>query len=315
MKGVIAITLVAVLATFLFFFSQRERGDQMRIGIVVPIEHEAMDRMVAGFRAEIEREFGFSVKIDVQNAQGDESIQHAIIEKFRRQKFDLVVPIGTDVALMTLSKVKEQPVLALDLAADAGLVASNFTAVYEADVEPSVDFIYELYPQLHKMTIVYSPSPKIVGQVERVKDLVRARGGMVQPIMIQTLPDLFSIAGAVDRESELIFILKDHVVASGAAVLARSAERLAIPLITSDEGSVAAGATMAIGNSEEQIGIAGGRMAIEILRGAEPAAISPRSVDEQIVFINPSLVDPLHLSALEERYPTKLLSPEERHVR
>lgn len=315
MKRLIVLAVIAALAIAAFYPLSGKRGEEMRIGIVVPIEHEAMDRMVAGFRQEVEREFGSRVAIDVQNAQGDESIQHAIIGKFARQGYDLIVPIGTDVSMMTLHQVKESPILCLDIAADAGLSAPNATGLYEADLSPSIDFLFLLYPNLHKMTIVYSPSPKIMGQVEQVKRLVGSRGAKVQPIMIQTLPDLYSVVSAIDRESELIFILKDHVVASGATVLARSAERLSIPLISCDEGSVAVGAALAIGNSEEQIGVAGGRLAIEILNGKPVSELPMRSVEEQIVFVNREAVPQQQVSLFLDHYPVKFLEAEAANVR
>jgi putative tryptophan/tyrosine transport system substrate-binding protein len=314
-KKIAMIVVFALLAVAAIYQFNGKKGGEIQIGIVVPIEHEAMDRMVAGFRQEVEKEFGGKVAIDVQNAQGDESIQHAIIGKFTRQKYDLIVPIGTDVSMMVLHQAKMSPVLCLDIAADAGLSAPNATGLYEADIMPSIDFLFLLYPNLHKMTIVYSPSPKIMGQVERVKQLVGARGGKVQPIMIQTLPDLYSVSSAVDRDSELIFILKDHVVASGAAVLARVAERLSIPFITSDEGSVAMGATLAIGNSEEQIGVSGGELAIEILNGRPISELPMRSVEGQIVFVNRDAVPRQQVARFVDHYPVKFLEVEGSNVR
>jgi putative ABC transport system substrate-binding protein len=104
--------------------------------------------------------------------------------------------------------------------------------------------------------------------------------------MIQSLADLYVLAQTVDQDTNAIFIAKDHLVASGAPSLAQVASKFKIPLITSDNGSVIAGAAVAIGNKESDIGRRGGEIAIQLLEGAKPKDIPMLPLSTYTVFVN-----------------------------
>ena len=287
------ITLGVILVGFIGLISQYPliQSTGKKIGIVVPIEHQAMKDMTDGFVEKIHQRYGSEITVDIQNAQGDRNIQKAIIENFKRKGYDLIVPIGTDVTLMTQNIVREQPILGLDVTSMVTQEQSNVTGVRESPIEPSYTFIKELIPQLKKITMVYSASDKNYGMVQIFKDAAAVDGVVVQPIMIQSLADLYVLAHTVDRNTNAIFIAKDHLVASGASSLAQSAIQLSIPLITSDEGSVIAGGAVAMGNKELDIGRTGGEIAIQLLEGAHPNEIPIRPLNRYTVFVNANVIE------------------------
>lgn len=144
--------------------------------------------------------------------------------------------------------------------------------------------------------MVYSASDKNYEMVKIFTEAAAKDGVAVQPIMIQSLADLYVLANTVDRDTDAIFIAKDHMVASGATSLAQSAMRLSIPLITSDEGSVIAGAVVAMGNKELDIGRFGGEIAVQLLEGTQPNDIPIRPLDTFTVFVNASTISKQGLS-------------------
>lgn len=281
---VLGLILMGILGIISRYSPAEQSGK--RIGIVVPIEHQAMKDMTDGFIEKIGEKYGPEVAVAIQNAQGDGAIQKAIIENYKRKKYDIIVPIGTDVTLMTQNIVKEQPILGLDVTNMVTQERSNVTGVRESPIDPSFTFIKLLIPHLKKITMVYSASDKNYEMVQVFQDIAGAEGVDVQPIMIQSLADLYILAQTVDPDTNAIFIAKDHLVASGAPSLAQAAMQLNIPLITSDEGSVIAGGAVAMGNKELDIGRRGGEMAIQLLEGAAPNEMPIRPVNTYTVFVN-----------------------------
>lgn len=281
--------LTLVIAGFFglsFLYSQSNHSTSKRIGVVVPIEHQAMKDMTDGFVEVVKQRYGSDIEIDIQNAQGDGTLQKAIIENFKRKNYDLIVPIGTDVTLMTQFIVKKKPVLGLDVTHRVNQEQPNVTGVRESPIEPSYAFIKQLIPHLKKVTMVYSASDKNYSMVQLFKQAANTDGVALQPVMIQSLADLYVLSQTIDRDSNAIFIAKDHLVASGASSLAQNAAKLGIPLITSDEGSIIAGGAVALGNKELDIGRAGGEIAIQLFEGVSPKEIPIKPISTYTVFVN-----------------------------
>jgi len=246
------------------------------VGLLVPIEHRAMEEMVRGFK-----EGAGGIEVDVQNGQGDLTILRAIIEKFA--DYDVVAAIGTDASLLTMSRIGK--VVAVDVT-DQVRRGEHCTGVKESSIEPPYRFIRELLPDCRKIAMVYSCSDKNYQMVERFSSIAKDDGITVQPIMVQSLADLYLLSGSVENDVGAIFIAKDHLVASGAPVLAKVAIELGIPLISSDEGTVLSGSCVAVGNREFDVGKRGGEIAAQILQGTSIEDIPMESVAQLTVFVD-----------------------------
>lgn len=285
------------------------------IGIVVPVEHQAMEDMVAGFKAQLQSSQESPVYIEVLNAQGDLGIQRAMIEKLARQHIDVIATIGTDVSLMAINQVKDTPILGMDVTSQVhqGL-AKNVTGVKESAIDPSYTFIRQAFPKAKKIAMVYSASDKNYQMVKAFSQLAAKDKVQVQEVMIQSMAEMYVLAKTIESDVDAIFIAKDHQVASGAPILAQVAEELKIPFISSDEGSVIAGATLALGNKETDIGKRAGRVAERLLKGENPAEIAIEPVPEMTIFINAERfeklpIDRARLEALSKdlSYPIEFL--------
>jgi len=283
--------LLALVALVGYFVLGAKGEQKHTIGVVVPIEHKAMDEMVRGFREALTADYGEEIKIDVQNAQGDLNLQKSIINNFKRKKYAQIVSIGTDVTLMTMNVIKEQPIIGLDVTDQVKQTQPNITGVLESPIEPSYHFVKELLTPAHKVAMVYSGSDKNYQMVKKFAQLAEKDGIVVQQVMVQSLSDLYVLASRIDKDAEAIFIAKDHLVASGAASLAKTAEKLQIPLITSDEGSVLSGGAVALGNKEVDIGRCGAQVMREVIEGESPADVPIKPVVEFTLFVNPKSVE------------------------
>lgn len=262
-----------------------------RIGIVLPIEHQALREIVHGFETTLAATYKQPLKFKVANAQGDINTERAIIEQMRDENYDLIVPIATSTAQMTAAIVNKQPIVAL--AADypeqdrKARQPCNIAVVDdEIGKAQIIAFIHQIYPSLKTLTLVYSTSDKIFPEVEQVKKAAAQSGITLHSFMVQNLSDLYSAGQAIPENTQAIFILKDSLIASGINTLIQVANARHIPLITSDDGTVRSGAGFALGVHEEQIGAEGGKLAAQILAGTSPGQLPIVKMTKPTVFIN-----------------------------
>jgi len=262
------------------------------IGVIVPMEHSALNDIVAGFQDTIEQSVnGKNTEIIVKNAQGDMNLQRAIIQQMQAQQLDMYVPIGTAATQMTLSMEKRAPVLAL-----AAIYTEDerqkqkpihMTGVLdEVAVAKHFALLNKLIPNLKTFTLIYSHSEKVFNDVDALSQLAKEKGVTLQKLMVQALPDLYTVSRQLDPNTQAIFVLKDHLIVSGMPTLAREAEKRHIPVIASDEGSVHQGAAVALGVSEREIGVQGAALAIKLLGGAAIDSLPLEKMSHLSLFLN-----------------------------
>jgi putative tryptophan/tyrosine transport system substrate-binding protein len=285
------------LIFFIFGFSTAlaEKSDLnsvKTIGIVLPLDHVALRAIVAGFEETVSQQYPGKVKFEVDNAEHDLNIQRSIIQKFMNQKVDLIIPVATAPTLMAIAMVKNQPVLGLaamvpDSVRQKPGMENRVTAVRdEINSSKQMDFMRAILPNVKKVTLIYSADDKVIPEANNAIAVAKQAGIQVQPLMIQALSDLYSASRRIDKDSQAIFILKDNLVASGVNTLVMIANSRHIPLITSDEGTVASGAATALGVEEKQIGIEGGKLAVKILNGQPLKELPIQEMSQLMIFIN-----------------------------
>lgn len=280
----------------------------IQIGILIPMEHAALRDIVAGFEQVVRAHYpNRSVHFNVQSAQGDIKLQRSIIELFVGQKMDMIVPVGTSATQMTLSLVKEQPIVSLAAqyteAERQKREIKNMTGVLdEISGKKKLAFIKAIMPDIKTMTLIYnSANEKNYPEIVELKDYSKEIGITLQTITIQTLPELETASRAILLNTEAIFIGKDHLLASGIRMLVPIAAKRGIPLITSDEGTVAEGAAVALGVSERMIGIDGGKLAVKVLNGHPIKDLPMQEMASLAVFYNPSAAQQkITLGALQD---------------
>ncbi|MFY9433571.1 MAG: ABC transporter substrate-binding protein, partial [Thermacetogeniaceae bacterium] len=138
------ILLGAILTLFVGIFTSCSNGDSngtaandkqssgesvKTIGIVQIIEHPSLNTIRESFINQLAEEGyrdGENIKIDYQNAQGDQTNLKTICQKFANNNYDLIVAIATPSAQAAAGETKEIPVLfaACTDPVSAGLVAS-----------------------------------------------------------------------------------------------------------------------------------------------------------------------------------------------
>lgn len=246
------------------------------IGILEPMAIPAMTQIINGFKDTLNASHQYKFRYLVKNAQNNLNIQRSILQEFKTDGVDIVAPIGQDASQMTISMIRNKPIVGLasiDLKKYAHQ-SNNLDVTGDLDqikISKQINFIHRAMPKLKKLTLIYSAQDRMMTQVKQVEVAAKKDHIKVQKLMMTQLSELYSVGHSIAHNSQAIFILKDEMIVSGVNTLLNVARKRHIPLIASDDGSVGKGAAFALGVSERQIGVDAAKEVLKIL-AAKPVA-------------------------------------------
>jgi putative ABC transport system substrate-binding protein len=261
------------------------------IGILVPIALPAMDQIVSGYETELQKSYPEKITFLVKNAEGSAIIQQSILQSFFDQQVDIIAPIGTSATQMAVHlDQKNIPIVAIAAERPASLSGDKpFTNVLdEVSVATQIGFIHEGLPELKKMTLIYSADDRMFADVKASQVSAKSNGIALQTLMVQQLPDLYTVKSHIDDDTQAIFVLKDEMVVSGIQTLVQVAQHRQIPLIASDDGSVEKGAAFSLGVRESDIGKYAAIATAKVLNGVSASSIPEFVMTDYTVFVNES---------------------------
>lgn len=292
MKTLMVVTLLGMgILMMLAGCEPPQKSRVKNIGIIVPIEHKAMDEIVAGFTETLRAISHDQLQFHIKNAQGDLNLQRAIIQQMRNEHYDMVVPIGTDATQMTVANIPQQPIVSLAAGfsqQDREKISLCHIAVVHDEIssEKLITFIHLVYPAITRIVLIHSTADKIFPEVDAAIISGKQLGIDIKRKMINNLIELYGVAKAIPSDAQAIFILKDSLVVSGISTLKTVAAKMHVPLITSDQGSVEEGAAFALGVHEREIGVQGAYLAHAILAGKQPCDLPIAEMTRLTVFVN-----------------------------
>jgi len=283
------LNIFVILLTGTALLGCTQKSHSKKIGIILPIEHQALNEIVRGFTTTLASLSKEKLEFKVMNAEGDMNLQRSIIMQMRDTHYNLIVPISTTTSLMAASLIKEQPILALAANIPESSRVPKGTcniAVTDDELDNKIilQLIHQSYPKVTKIALIHSPSDKILPEVASVQANAPKYGIAVRKFMIQNLADLYSVGSAIPEDTDAIFILKDNLVASGISTLIQIAHRKHILLITSDDATLKQGADLAIGVGEQTIGVEGAKLAAQILNGKSPCSLPIVKLTKPTIF-------------------------------
>ena len=282
------------------------------IGIVLPVAVPALTQIVNGFEETMTQQSKVPVHYSVKNAEGDASMQRSILQEFANDSdVTLVAPIGTDAAQMAIAVVRNKPIVAIaaDHVKSEAQKANNLNVTgVNSRVPPAkrMQLIHAAIPSLKKITIMYTASSRIFNQVKEFEAVAKTKNIAVQPLMVSQLSDLYTVSKNIAPNSQAIFILKDELIVSGLNTLLQQAKLKHLPVIASDDGSVANGAAFALGISEKQTGVDAAKIALQVLNGKPARDIPIYMMKTPYVFLNSSAATEQGLSVEKIKQAAKL---------
>lgn len=299
MKRGIIVALFLLLVIAVIFFSQDRSSGPLQIGIIQIVEHPALDAARQGFidaLSEAGFEEGVHVVYQLQNAQGDMAVATTIARKFVDDKVDLVLAIATPTSQAMAQATEEIPILitAVTDPLEAGLVLSmekpgtNVTGTTDmTPVRTQLELLKELSPEARRVGIIYNTGEiNSVVQAQIAKEAAPGLGLEVVEAVASNSGEVMQSARSLVGRVDALYVPTCNTVVSALEAVVIVAEENNLPLIVGEENSVERGGLATTGINYYDLGFQTGKMAIEVIEGAEPSEMAIQSADKVETVVN-----------------------------
>jgi putative tryptophan/tyrosine transport system substrate-binding protein len=300
-KKAIAIMLVTLLASASLAGCSK-KDDVYHIGVNQLVEHAALDASYKGFvdaLAEAGYVDGEKIKIDYENAQGDQSNANTIAQKLVNDNNDLILAIATPSAQACANATKDIPILvtAVTDPKDAGLVASNEApggnVSGTSDLTPvkeQMDLLVKLVPNAKKVAILYcSSESNSKYQAKVAVDAAKALGIETVDATVSNTNEIQQVVESLVGKVDAIYAPTDNVIAKAMPTVSQVANSNGLPVICGESGMVDAGGLATYGIDYYKLGQLTGKQAVKLIEGKAKTADMPieyLSVEECTLTIN-----------------------------
>lgn len=269
----------------------------VKIGISQIQSHPSLDAVVDGFKKGL-ADAGYSgdkVSYDLQNPQGDQSTNNAIMGQFAQDKLDLVLAVATPTAQAAAQAITDTPVLfsAVTDPVEAKLVDSNeapggnVTGTSDKNpVKEQLELLKEIAPDAKTVGIVYSSGEvNSAVQVKWAEEAAADLGLEIKKTAISASSEVQQAASSLDVDA--YYVPTDNNVVTALEGLLQAAQTKKVPVISADGESVKRGATATYGINYEKLGEQTAEMAVKILKdGAKPADMPVETLTDVDLYVN-----------------------------
>lgn len=247
------------------------------IGITQYMEHTSLDEARQGLIDELESK-GVNIKVDYVNAQGDQSNNQIIAEKFVKDEVDLIYAISTLSAQASKKSTEDTDIPVLFSAVTdpvySQLVTShdeieNLTGV--TDKVESLEILKiakDLKENIDSVGIIYNTGePNSEVQVQEVEEAADILDMTVETVGITTVNDIHQAVHTIAKRVDILYIISDNMVASAIDLVANLALENNLLTLSTIESQAGDGILMANGLNYYDLGRQAGSMAEKILTG------------------------------------------------
>ena len=279
MKKFLVSMMAVITAVLLVACSNASNKDLVHVGVLQYVEHPSLSATRKGFIEELKEEGyvdGKNIKIDYQNAQGDQSNLQTISQSLIEDN-DVMLAIATPAAQSLSSLTKDKPILftAVTDPVSAKLVKSmdnvggNVTGTSDmSPINKQVELLKKVLPNTKKVGIMYTTSERNSEvQVEEAKKYFKEAGIETVIKGISSTNDIQDTAKSLMSQTEVIFIPTDNTIVSSINTLVDLSKETKVPVVGSDAGSVEKGVLFTYGTNYEALGRQTGKLAGRVLRG------------------------------------------------
>lgn len=299
MKKILTGLIVAALC--LSSVSAKPKKEKLiKVGVIQLVEHSALDANYKGFvdgLAEAGYVDGQNIKIDYQNAQGEQANCVTIAEKLINDRSNLIFAIATPAAQAVANLTSNIPILVSSVTdpESAKLVKSN------AKPGNNVSGTSDLTPCAAQMELLKKivPSAKTVGmlycsseqnsyfQVKLAEAACDKLGLKYIEATVSNSNEIQQVTQSLCGKVDVIYSPTDNMIAAGMALVAQVANENKIPTICGEEGMVKAGGLATYGINYYELGKQTAKMAVEILKnGKKPADMPIQYLDKCDLSVN-----------------------------
>ena len=268
-------------------------ADSKKIAITAIVEHPALDAVRHGALEALAAEGykdGENLSVNFQSAQGNTATAGQIAKQFVADNPDAIIAIATPTAQAVVSNTNTIPVIfsAVTEPVEAKLVpkldgsGTNVTGASDVlPLEPQLELIKELLPNVKNIGFVYSPGEvNSTATLKQLKEIATPMGVTIIEAPAQKSSDIAMAAQSLVGKVDLIYTSTDNNVINAYEALTKVAKEGKIPLVSSDPSVVERGAAVALGVNYHQLGVETGKITARILKGEKPGDIPVYSAKE-----------------------------------
>lgn len=284
----------------------KEDGDVVKIGLVQLVEHTSLDQIRESIIDQLEAEGyvdGENIIIDYQNAQNEQSNLKTICQGFVADDVDAIIAITTPAAQVAMGETEDIPIVfsavtdpvASEVVADLENPGGNITGTSDAiSVDQIMELAEEITPGYKTIGALYNSSEtNSVSVVEDLKEYAEANGLEVEEAAITSANEIQPAAQNLAKKCDIVFSPIDNTVASSIATANEVFIENKIPFYVAADSMVKDGALATCGINYEELGQETANMLIEIINGADPAAMPVKTMQDLGVYINSETAESL----------------------
>lgn len=289
-----------------------EKEDQLVIGVSKIVSHPALDALEQGIQDAVLEAYP-EATFDLQNANGEMATATTIAQQFKASRADVAVGIATPTAQALAQNLSEIPVVfsAVTDPVGAGLVegitsgTDNVTGISDmTQVSEHIKLLSELV-ELETLGMVYtSGEANAVVLAEMAEEACNDLGIEFIGGAVTNSAEVMQAAQAIAGRCDAFYVSTDNTVVSALAALGDAATQAGIPVFSADTTSAMDGDVfMAWGFDYYKMGLASGRMVVDIINGADPADVPVgfmTSTEDIDLFINLDVAEALGIEVPQE---------------
>jgi putative tryptophan/tyrosine transport system substrate-binding protein len=284
---------IATLAAVLYIVAAPvwAQGQQKRVAIAGWGPHPTLLEAVQGFKKGLADEGfveGTGVAFDETNVNFDSAIIAQMLTRLAGARPDLMTTVATPVSIASKQVLRERtfPIVAFAIndpvhaklvpswdAGDKLMTAASVALDYPA----ALRFFKELMPDIRRLGVLFDTgddSSKVT--VEGLEAAAPALGLTIVQVGVDNPNELPQRVQSAVGRVDALFTAASGKIQQGMAAISATADRSKLPVITSvPQAAQQNYALAAFAVSYGQSGMAAGRMAGRILKGADPASIAP----------------------------------------
>lgn len=250
----------------------------IKIGVSQFVTHDALDASYKGFvdgLSEAGYVDGENIKIDYQNASGDQSNCTTIAQKLVTDDNDLILAIATNAAQACANATSEIPILitAVTNPEATGLVESNEApggnVSGTSDLTPVAEqmkLLKRILPEAKKVAILYCSS-EVNSQIQAEMAVKEAENLGLEAVhaTVSASTEIQQVIESLIDKVDAIYAPTDNMIASGMATVAMIANENNLPVIVGEEGMLSEGGLATYGINYYELGKQTAAQAVKII--------------------------------------------------
>ena len=299
-----AVLLVCVLGYG--YFSSKKGEDtkkvdnkEVKVGVLQLLSHPALDQIYKGLEDGLKKEgyeVGKNLKINLQNAQGDQSNLASMGQKLVTDNNDILVGITTPATLSLSNATKDKPIImgGITYPVEAGLIktedkpGNNITGVSDrTPIKQQLEIMKKVLPNMKKVGILYTASEdNAVKQAQEAEKLAKELGLEVKVSTVANTNDIQQVTESLASQTDAIFVPIDNTIASAMATVVKVTDAKKIPVFPSADTMVADGGLLGLGVDQYQIGVETAKVVAKVLKGADTKDMPIVLANEGVIYLN-----------------------------